>query len=271
MQHPPHRWVPRILLAALLALGLAACGDAPDPTAPDAARTVVLSSKGAAPPDTTALPPTEPEACSWVLIRVIQNADGTRTYVYEEQCSSGGGGDGGGDGGGSGGGGGDTCDPTMVIGGWYDYGGGGVTCDMKRDHNCLQLLTDADHQVLAEAWKKIKTQFADPATQQICFQLRDRYANPYSAGNVYRGSANSYYHDAQTYRGKVHIDPKYLDLAAQNMDAGGGGYYEVLAQLVLHEAAHDIPYANHVGETQSPYYTHPYNHLRPETGVEQCV
>lgn len=121
---PPRylRYLMRGMLAFLLTLGPAACGDgARNPTAPEPIQTVVLSSKSDAPPDGTV----QPEVCQLQLVRV-EYVDGIRIEYYESVCTGGGsGGDDGGGGGGGSGGGGDTCDPKAVIGGCDDYGGGG--------------------------------------------------------------------------------------------------------------------------------------------------
>lgn len=136
MQHPPHRWVPRILLAALLAVVGACADNARDPTAPERTRVVVLSSKGAAPSDTTAPPATT--ECTYELIDSYPDPDG-EGWVYVYACTDGGGSGGGDDDGGAGGGsggGGDTCDPTAVIGGCDDYGGGDDTMGDDTNFDC---------------------------------------------------------------------------------------------------------------------------------------
>lgn len=83
-----------------------------------------------------------------------------------------------------------------------------------------------------------------------------------SGGKVFRGKDNTGTHAAATYRGRIHIDPEYLDKAAENFDHAGGGYYSLVADIMLHETAHEMgKYGHHEGETQTPYQSFPYNHI----------
>ncbi len=112
----------------------------------------------------------------------------------------------------------------------------------------------------------MKTQFHDPAAAAICKELQNEYGRLYSSGKVFRGKYNTD-HVGAAHAGEIHIDPFYFDMAA----TGEAGWIRILADAVLHEAAHVLgKYGHHGGETQPPYSSFPYNHL---TGgaAEQCV
>jgi hypothetical protein len=59
------------------------------------------------------------------------------------------------------------------------------SCDPKDDPECHQKLESADHDSLRRAWATIKTQFNSPEVEKVCTELRDKYAQLYSAGKVF--------------------------------------------------------------------------------------
>src|SRR5213082_3748807 len=106
----------------------------------------------------------------------------------------------------------------------------------------------AEKQSLENA-KALIDRNADP----VCAQLADKLES-LGTTHVFRGAWDSG-HTGGTYGGDIHIDPRVWDQAKYE----GGAWTAVLAEALLHEAAH-LLYPNHP-ETHSPYSTFPYNHM----------
>jgi hypothetical protein len=133
-------------------------------------------------------------------------------------------------------------------------------CPADTDPSCKQPLQEADRQSLASAIQRINRN-ADPA----CAQLADKLVSLGTA-HVFRGAYDSG-HSGQAGGGDIHVDPRFWDAA----NSDGGARIAVLAEALLHEAAHLLGY-DHPGERQTPYHTDPFDHMfNPNSGVPQCV
>lgn len=129
------------------------------------------------------------------------------------------------------------------------------------DPNCKVPLDDADKQSLARA-----TALINRNAHPVCAQLADQLV-ALGTARVYRGSYDSSGHTGEADHGDIHVDRRIWDGA----NTEGGGWDGALAEALLHEVAH-LLYPPHVGETQSPYSTFPYNHMHSSgSGVPQCV
>ncbi|HEU0298129.1 MAG TPA: hypothetical protein VFR37_01720 [Longimicrobium sp.] len=167
-------------------------------------------------------------------------------------CGPGGGGGAGGGGGGGGSGPGDGSTPP-------DEG-----CP-SQDPECLKPLSSEQIAAVDAAKALFKTQFADPAAQAACQEMR----NALAAVTVYQGNpliedADGHSHSGQYWQGSIHIDADWFDHVIALGD------YRTLGYLLLHEAAHSLGY-KHAGETGAPYSTYPFNHVSDGSGVETCI
>jgi hypothetical protein len=130
-----------------------------------------------------------------------------------------------------------------------------------QDPSCNVPLSETDKQTLGRAMQTIKRD-ADP----VCAQLADKLQQMIDNNSVYRGAYDSGHTGGAT-ASAIHVDPRFWD----NANSEGGGWDEVLASALLHETAHTL-YPDHVGETQTPYHTFPYDHMfNPDSGVPQCA
>lgn len=107
----------------------------------------------------------------------------------------------------------------------------------------------------------MKTVFSDTTAQRVCTELQSHFDAAFALGRVMRGDTAM---------------PDYMNEA----HAGQAYYIRVLAQMLLHEAAHWAKlsgyapsYGSHsVSETWGSYTTFPFNYATGGPGAaEQCV
>jgi hypothetical protein len=164
-------------------------------------------------------------------------------------------------------------------------GGGGQTgsdvpplCDSRKD-GCLLPLSGNDNALINASLGTIKpaSEFKDSRVAELCGRMQTQLQTLMSQGRIFRGADgipdNAEHldasHDAQAWRRPdgiyvIHVDGDVLDRAEAS-----GGWEPVIADMLLHEAAHVLGYT-HPGETSSPYTTEPFNHMTGGTG-ESCV
>lgn len=128
------------------------------------------------------------------------------------------------------------------------------------DPTCKTPLGEDDKQSLASALQMINRNAAP-----VCAQLADKLAE-LGTTRVFRGAYNSG-HSGEAGAGDIHIDLRFWIAANSN----GGSSIAVLAEALLHEAAHLLGW-DHPGESSTPYRTFPFDHMfNSNSGVPQCV
>lgn len=173
-----------------------------------------------------------------------------------------------------------SCQPTDGAGG-TPPGTTDPACDPTVDPACHKPLTGADSAAISLAlvqYLRPLSSIQDETARRQCEHMANAFDTLYRNGRVHRGAYTTMTGDPGAVphtgawdpnTGRMHIDPRYLDLAAR----GGEAALRELLDTLLHEAAHalDLDHPNgYVSSPWGPVFSDPYFNLLT-VGANSCL